>query len=291
MAKFDTYQEVTGQIIQAIEEGCPPWLKPWTGGSGGACFPIRSTGETYNGINVLMLWLSADKQAFNSAHWFTYKQAQNLNAQVKKGEKSIRVVYYNSLKGEDDNGEEYAIPYLKTYRVFNSDQIEGLPEEFYIQPDPIRDLGTQADSKLEQVFHDMGINIKISDEPRAYYSPSTDSVHVPFIETFTSAHGYYTTLAHELIHATGAKHRLKRDFSSKKPEYAFEELIAEIGACMLCAKIGLKPDFEQSGAYVENWLKCLQEDKKAIFTAASQAQKAADYLLNGILAQKEDKAA
>lgn len=278
MTKIDIYQEVTNQIIEAIEEGTPPWLKPWSGGAGGACFPIRSTGDEYKGINVLMLWLSAHKREFNSAHWFTYKQAQENGGQVKKGEKSTRVVYYNSLKGEDDKGEEFTIPFLKTYRVFNSDQIEGLKNEFYIAPDPIVNHGTQAIEEIERRFNTFCIKTTTTDKPRAFYDPNHDYVHMPPIETFKTAQMYYTTLAHEQIHATGAKHRLDRDMSAKQEKYAFEELIAEIGACMLCARVGVAPDFGQSGAYVENWLKCLKDDKKAIFKAASQAQKAVDYL-------------
>lgn len=278
MAKFDAYQEVTNSIIAAIEEGCPPWQKPFTGDKGGACFPIRSTGEAYQGINVLMLWLQADKNEFNSAHWFTYKQASERKAQVKKGSKSSRIIFFSNLNREDDKGEEYQIPFIKTSNVFNADQIEGLPADYYVEVEPIQDLGTEPDARLDQIFKAIGIKTKTTDEPRAFYSPANDYVHMPPIETFKSAEAYYTTLAHEQIHATGAKHRLDREFSGKKKTYAFEELIAEIGACMLGAKIGMKPDFGNSGAYIEGWLKCLEEDKKAIFQAASQAQKAVNYL-------------
>jgi len=259
-AKTDLYQEITDKIIASIEEGTPPWRKPWTGGNQGIGIPLRSTGEAYRGINVLMLWITASENDFNSKHWFTYKQAQMADAQVRKGEKSTQIVYYGTLNREDDQGEDIKIPY-------------------YVEPDPARDLGTKPDAELDGFFAQSGADIITSDEPRAYYSPPKDHIHMPPIGTFHDANGYYATLAHEIVHWTGAKSRLDRQHEFKKSEYAFEELVAEIGACMVCAKIGIAPDYPQSAAYIEGWLECLKEDKKAIFKAASLAQKALDYIL------------
>ncbi|WP_366141600.1 zincin-like metallopeptidase domain-containing protein [uncultured Paracoccus sp.] len=282
MPTFDLYQHVTDQIIASIEAGTPAWRKPWTGDKGGAPFPRRSNGEPYRGINVLMLWLTAEDKGYRSPYWFTYRQAQEAGGQVRKGERSATVVKYGTLEREDEaTGEDKRIPYLKAYRVFNADQVEGLPEDYQGTPaEAPRDLGTEADPALEAFFDATRLERRSSDEPRAYYDLAGDVIHMPPIGTFHDAGGYYATLAHESCHATGAHHRLDRfgRFNDRKA-YAFEELVAEIGSAMICASLGLTPDFGQSAAYVESWLKALKDEKRLIFKAASEAQKAADWLM------------
>ena len=177
--------------------------------------------------------------------------------------------------------------------MFNAEQIDGLPAEYYGTPaEPARDLGTEADPALDAFFAATGADIRTSDEPQAYYSPAEDYVHMPPIATFHSAAGYYATLAHEATHWTGHKSRLDRfsRFNDRKA-YAFEELIAEIGNCMTCAQLGLTPDFAQSGAYVQSWLRAMKDDKRLIFKAASEAQKAAEWLLKGQRIEAEEKRA
>lgn len=282
VAKFDLYQYVTDQIIASIEAGTPAWRKPWTGEKGGAPFPLRSNGEPYSGINVLMLWLAADEKGYRSPYWFTYRQAQAAGGQVRKGEKSATVVKYGTFEREDEaTGEERRLPYLKAYNVFNAEQIEGLPAEYEATPaEAPRDLGTETDPALDAFFAATGLDIRTSDDPRAYYSIPEDFIHMPPIGTFHDAAGYYGTLAHEACHATGHASRLDRfaRFTDRKA-YAFEELVAEIGNCMTCAQLGLTPDFGQSGAYVQSWLRALQDDRRLIFKAASEAQKAAEWLM------------
>ena len=292
MAKFDVYQEVTDQIVNAMEAGTPPWRKPWTGDSAGFVMPKRANGEMYKGINVLMLWMMAEQRGYTSETWFTYRQASEAGGQVRKGEKSTTVIYYNTVKAEDEHGEEKTIPFAKAYRVFNADQIEGLPAEFYQKQSEPRDLGTVADPELETFFVSTGAKIVTSDKPEAYFSPADDLIHMPPIETFYSANEYYGVLSHEGIHWTGSEKRLARiEKFQKKAGYAFEELIAEIGSCMLCAQIGVIPQFDQSAAYIEGWLKALKDDKRFIFKAASAAQKATDYLLEAANPAQVKKAA
>lgn len=283
MAQFDLYQHVTDQIIASMEAGTPAWRKPWTGDKGGAPFPRRANGEQYRGINVLMLWIEAAEKGYRSAYWFTYKQAQEAGGQVRKGEKSATVVKYGTVeRADEETGSERKIPYLRAYRVFNADQIEGLPEQYHGKPaEEPRDLGTEADPALDAFFAATGAEIRTSDEPQAYFHPAEDFIHMPPIGTFHSAAGYYATLAHEATHWTGHKSRLDRlsRFTERKA-YAFEELIAEIGNCLVCASLGLVPDFDQSAAYLQSWLRALADDKRLIFKAASEAQKAADLLLS-----------
>lgn len=202
VAKFDLYQHVTDQIIASIEAGTPAWRKPWTGEQGGAPFPLRSNGEPYSGINVLMLWLAADQKGYRSPYWFTYRQAQAAGGQVRKGEKSATVVKYGTFEREDDaTGEERRLPYLKAYNVFNAEQIEGLPAEYEATPaEAPRDLGTETDPALDAFFAATGLDIRTSDDPCAYYHIPEDFIHMPPIGTFHDAAGYYGTLAHEACH-------------------------------------------------------------------------------------------
>lgn len=277
--KFDPREEISNKIIAAIKAGTPPWRKPWTGSESGAAFPLRSTGEAYRGINILMLWLAAEERGYSSAHWFTFKQAKDLGANVRKGEKSNTVVKYGTIERENAQGEDVKIPYMRAYRVFNADQIDGLPEQFYIKPEPPRDLGTKADPALDAFFASFGVPIDSTDKPQAYYTPSTDRIHMPPISTFFDAASFYGVLCHETAHATGHKLRLDRftKFSTKK-DGAFEELVAEITSCILGAEMGFKPDFGQSAAYIEGWLSALNDDHSMIFKAASAAQKAVDLI-------------
>lgn len=278
---IDAQQIVTDKIIAAIEAGTPPWRQPWTG-TASAGLPYRACGEPYRGINIFLLWLEAQTKRYRSRYWFTYKQALALGAQVRKGEKSAHVIKFGTFEkaGETAEADPRAVPYTKLYAVFNADQIDGLPETFHPQADQPRDLGTAADPELEAFFQATGAAIDTSDDPRAYYRPATDRIHMPPIATFHDAGGYYATLAHEACHWTGHDSRLDRHKKfADRTAYAFEELIAELGNTILCSHLGLTPDFEQSAAYVESWLKALKDDKRAIFRAAAEGQKAADFLI------------
>ena len=278
-AKFDVYSHVTEQIIAQIEVGTPPWRKPWTGGAAGAALPMRWNGEAYRGINILMLWAMAAAKGYSSERWMTFKQAQELGGHVRRGEKSSTVVKFGTVEREDENGEERQIPYARAYRVFNADQIEGLAADFYLLPDPPRDLGTVADPELEAFFAATGAQIDSTEEPRAYYDLTTDRIHMPLISTFHRAAGYYGTLAHELTHWTGHEHRLDRTWGKRFGDdaYAFEELVAEMGSAFLCARLGLRGELQHAN-YIGSWLKVLQQDFRALVKAASQAQKAFEYL-------------
>lgn len=293
-ARLDIKQHVTDTIIAQIEAGTPPWRKPWTGDASGACLPLRHNGEQYRGINILMLWATAMVKGYNSARWMTFRQAQELGGSVRKGERCTKSVFYGTFEKEieADTGETETRTsrFAKSNNVFNADQIEGLPEEYYILPEPPRDLGTETDPELEAFFAATGAEIITSEDPRAYYKPAQDHIHMPPIATFFETSGYFGTLAHELIHWTGSEKRLERikKFQDKQA-YAFEELVAEIGACFLCLQLGVKPQFDQSAAYIEGWLEALKSDKELIFKAAAEAQKAVDYI-NALAPAAKDNA-
>lgn len=282
--RFDIHQHVTDRIIAQMEAGTPPWRKPWTGSTGGACLPVRHNGEAYKGINILMLWATAHMRDLNSERWMTFKQAQDLGGSVKKGAKAAKSVFYGTIEKQDGSkpaGEDMIIRrFAKFNNVFNADDIVGLPEAYYIRPDPARDLGTEADLELEAFFASTGAVIITSDDPRAYYSPANDHIHMPPITTFHDAAGFFGTLAHEAVHWAGSAKRLDRfaKFQDHKA-YAFEELVAEIGACILGVTLGVAPQFDQSAAYIEGWIEAFTNDKGMIFKAASEAQKAVDFIM------------
>lgn len=284
LATFNVYDHVTQTIIDHIEAGTAPWVKSWTGSSGRLHIPQRVSGEEYRGINVLMLWIEAARKGYVSPRWMTYRQAQELGGQVRKGEKSATVVKYGTLEKDavdatTGNCETRFLGYAKAYRVFCADQIDGLPAEFYAKPDPARDLGSRAVPELDAWFGSMGVTITSSSKPEAYYSPSEDLIHMPPIETFVSAAKFYGTLSHETAHAVGASHRLNRQHpGTAQQQYAREEVVAELCAAMVSARLGIEVEYDQNAAYLHHWVSVLKEDNRAILRAASMAQAAADWM-------------
>jgi antirestriction protein ArdC len=284
--KQDLYQKVTDKIIADLEQGELTWLKPWSAGNmdGRIVKPLRHNGQPYNGINVLMLWGAAMEGGFASPYWMTFRQAKELGAFVRKGERGSQVVYASTItkSEEQENGgeEERTIPFMKAYAVFNVEQIEGLPERYYVRPEPVIDPAQRIED-AEGFFAATGADIRHGGN-QAYYSGGSDHVQMPVFECFRSPEAYYATLAHELTHWTKHPKRLDREFGRKRwgdEGYAREELVAELGAAFLCADLGLTPEAgTDHAAYIQSWLKVLKEDKRAIFSAAAHAQKAADYL-------------
>jgi antirestriction protein ArdC len=284
--KLDIYSRVTNKIVADLERGNLTWLQPWQAGhqAGPISRPLRAGGQRYRGINVLMLWAAAMEKGYSCPLWLTYKQAADLGGQVRKGEKGSLVVYANTFTktGTDEQGAEVEteIPFMKGYTVFNAEQIDGLPAHFYATVAPLNQNIDRLES-AERFFAATGANI-VHGGSQAYYLPQRDSIHMPCIDCFRDAESYYATLAHETTHWTRHESRLNRDLGRKRfgdAGYAMEELVAEIGAAFLCADLGIVPETRPDhAAYIASWLKVLKDDKRAIFTAASHAQKAADYL-------------
>ncbi|HEY4372507.1 MAG TPA: zincin-like metallopeptidase domain-containing protein [Burkholderiales bacterium] len=281
--KADIYTRVTNRIIEALEVGTRPWLTPWeTKGGGAFGLPQRSNGVAYRGVNVLLLWWEAAERGYSSHLWMTYKQAGERGAHVRKGEKGTTVVYFDRASKTETNekGEEVDASYafLKSYTVFNVEQIDGLPEVLD-EGDEIREVITPIEA-AETFFANTGAEIRHGGN-RAFYSPLADVIQLPKVDAFRTAEGYSSTKAHELIHWTGHKSRLDREFGKRFADkaYAFEELVAELGAAFLCAGIGVAAEpREDHASYIAHWLEVLKADKRAIFTAAAIAQKATDYL-------------
>ena len=246
--------------------------------------PVNAaTGKPYRGVNVLTLWAIAAQHNYRSGIWATYARWLELGAQVRKGEKSAFIVFWKfrdqAAETEDEQGEEEPAtkcgPIARGYNVFNADQVDG-----FVLPDLPTLPPTQRIEAADRFFAGLNADLRHSGS-RAFYSPAGDFIQLPEFGAFKEANAYYATLAHESIHWTAAPHRLHRDLKNRfgTEAYAAEELIAELGAAFLCADLGLanepRPDH---AAYVQTWLKALRNDSRAIFTAASKAQAAADWL-------------
>ena len=282
----DVYTRITDAIVSHLEAGVRPWQQPWSVGnaSGRITRPLRACGTPYRGVNVLSLWLAATEKGYSSPYWFTFNQAKDLGGFVKKGEHGSLVVYANSIKKteKDDQGEEveHDIFFMRGYKVFNAQQVEGLPERFTATtPEVIRP--EERISFADAFFRATGAEVKHGGT-RAYYAVQSDYVQMPPFVSFKDRESYYSTLAHETAHWTKHPKRLNRDFDQKTwgdEGYAREELVAEIAAAFLCADRGLALEpREDHAAYLASWLTVLKNDKRAIFQAAAHAQKAADYL-------------
>lgn len=286
MAKLDTYEAVTNAIIAKLEAGTKPWAPDWISGGvgGGLVMPRRHNGEFYRGINVLLLWATAEERGYRAPTWMTFKQALELGGAVRKGEKSTVIVFFKKLTITEQNeaGEEQdkQIPMLRTYCVFNVEQIDGLPAKYY--PAEVELVGGKdRDEAAEAALRSSGADIREGGD-KAFYVPSLDYVQMPTFDRFKSTSGFLATLAHELCHWTGHASRLDRSmkgaFGSK--DYAAEELVAEIGAAFVGARLGIVGEhIDNHASYLASWLKALKNDKRAIFRAAALAQTAADMVL------------
>lgn len=279
---MDIAQLITDRIIAELEKGATPWVKPWRTlkQSPGAGMPYNPASKTvYRGINHT--WLSM--QPYAMPWYLTFKQAQQLGGTVKAGEKGTPVVFWKIGKREsiNDNGEATSSAYavIKNYWVFNVEQCEdltipALPET----PAPEFDQSPAVMDAVNRLSLAGGLT-HAGDS--AYYRPSTDAIVMPPMAAFNGAAQYHATLLHESVHATGHKSRLDRITPARfgSEEYAYEELVAELGAAMLCCKIGIDGDLRHAG-YLESWLKALRNDKKFILSAGAKAQAAMDWLTN-----------
>lgn len=273
------YADITDRMIAALEAGTLPWRKPWRGG--GTPLPLRVCGTPYRGINTVALWFRADEAGFTGQHWMTYRQATALGAQVRRGEKGTRILKYGTRETDEtgSDGTPRKIGFAQVYTVFNAAQIDDLPAELAAREEVVA-TGPAPIEVYERFFAATGLDVKI-EGTQAFYRPGTDSVHMPPHQQFEEAHGFYRVLAHEGLHATGHSSRLDR-FAEKTTHesYAREELIAELGANFLGARIGLEPAEDNAAAYLAHWIGMLRADPKVLQNIVSAAQAGAGWLLD-----------
>lgn len=282
--KFDLYQTVTDKIVNLIEENqAGTWSRPWVNLGADISMPLRHNSTPYRGVNVILLWIESMAKGYTSPYWFSFKQIQKMKgAKLRKDSKGCFVVYYKTLTTKDKNNPEkdVNIPLLRYYYVFNGDCVENLPEK-YFRKDSVTLNNNEHIEDVKKYFAAIGGEVKHGGD-RAFYTPTQDFIQMPEVNQFSGIVEYYSTLGHEYIHWSGHKSRLDRLIDGAKfggEGYAFEELCAEMGAAFLCAQLAItcEPRADHA-AYIKSWLKVLKNDKKAIFKAASYAQKAVDYL-------------
>lgn len=294
-AKTDWYQHFTNEIVTSMEKALQDskeWKKSWEGLWKHGLPHNGSSGRRYNGLNIWILAL----QGHEDPRWYTYKQAEGLGAQVRKGEKGTKVYFWNFIKVyEDLNGKEVrkptpeqinsgavrlvrTIPSLRIYTVFNASQIDGLPE---MEIEEV-DLGAKY-INAQALVEILNIDLKhIKGSGVACYRPGEDSICVPAAGQFETVEHYWATVLHEVVHWTGHKSRLDRDLSGRfgSDAYAMEELVAELGSAFLCAHLGIEGELRHP-EYLASWIKRLKSDNRAIFKAATLAQKAVDFIIDG----------
>jgi antirestriction protein ArdC len=285
----DIYQRITDQIVAAIERGAGEWRMPWHGTrEAGTARPANAVSRRpYRGVNILALWAAAEAAGYPSGVWATYRQWSALGAQVRRGERGSLVVFWKVYDRADEEEGDDVTPdderdgrgdrrfFARGYTVFNAVQVDG-----YEVPAGPQLPEAERDAQAERFFEALGI-ATVYGGNRAFYRPSTDTIHLPPFEAFRDTASAYSVRAHESAHASGAPHRLARDLSGRfgSDAYAAEELVAELTAAFICGDLGLavepRPDH---AAYVASWLNVLRGDKRAIFTAAARAQQAADWM-------------
>jgi antirestriction protein ArdC len=283
---IDLYEKITSTIIEQLEKGTRPWIKPWTG-ENQTPFEIPrniSTGNHYRGINIPLLWIAAEAGQYASHEWASFKQWQAAKECVAKGEKGTMIIYYDTFEREQENGEIKKVPFIKASHVFNRCQLVSY-DAASVQPPEQKPLVERIAAVDEFVA-----NSKAVVEYRnggACYVPAKDTIYMPHEQAFidtehsTATENFYSTLLHETSHWTGHPGRCNRKLEGRfgSNAYAFEELVAELSAAFLCGKLEISNAPRQDHAsYLASWLTVLKEDKKAILTAASEASKVVDYL-------------
>lgn len=300
--KRDVYAEVTNSIVSMLEKGTAPWRQSWNGTKGvGHLLPIRFNGVPYNGMNVILLWAAAQEKGYAERRWMTFNQAKKLGGTVRKGEKGTLIIKAGKVvkdvedlaakaKGETKN-KTISIPYIKGYVVFNVCQIDWSEAkekvvESMFEATKIEDATVNPDGRIaeaESFFTKVGADVRHGGS-QAFYVPSKDYIQLPEFTDFHDAEAYYATSAHEHIHWTRHETRLNRTFDQKRfgdQGYAMEELVAELGAAFVCAQLGISAEpREDHASYLAHWIEVLKANNKAIFNAASHAQKATDFLLH-----------
>ena len=278
--KRDVYAIVTAQIIHAIEQGAGTWRMPWHTSGRFAFSPINVTSKKpYRGINTVCLWAAAQAKGYESGEWATYAQWQERGAQVRKGEKATLVVFWKFANGTRETDDETPangsrLLFTRGYPVFNAAQVDG-----YAPPADSAKPMLEGTEQADTFFKSVGADVRHGGN-QAYYAPMSDHIQMPPFQAFCEAAGYYSTLAHEHTHWTASRcdRQLGKRFGDNA--YAAEELIAELGAAFTCARLGLSTEPRADhAAYIQSWLKVLKADKRAIFTAASKAQQATDWMI------------
>jgi len=287
--KKNIYEEITGRIIEALEEGVIPWAKPWYAAQYGV-HRNALTNRPYRGLNILLLNQIAMAEGFIDPRWITFRGSEKLGGHVKKNEKGVQIIFWKFLPitkqeadickpqedvDEKNNSKQNVFPFARPYTIFNVEQCEELDISALTHSEILEPVNKEAEKILTLP------NIKHGGDKASYFL-GEDVITLPFRETFENLNFYYTTAYHEISHWTGNSSRLNRTFGNRFGDhnYAFEELVAEIGAAFLGAHTSIPFEEMRHPEYVNFWLDIFKKDNRAIFTAAAKAQTSADFVLD-----------
>jgi len=293
--KKNIYETVTEKIIDSLQTGVVPWARPWEANQYGI-HRNAVTDRPYRGLNILLLNMVAMIKGFVDPRWLTFRNAEKLGGHVKKGEKGVGIIFWkfvpakpdgaNDVETGSEDEDQKVIPLVRMYTVFNVEQCEGLK---------IAELEEQEidDSSHPDSERILDLPIIKHGGSEAYYSKSRDFIALPVRGSFESLEFYFSTAFHEIVHWSGHKSRLHRKFGNRfgDQDYAFEELVAEIGSAFIGAGTGIPFEEMRHPEYINSWLQILKKDNRAIFTAAAKAQTAADFVLDkaGLSSSEDDQ--
>ena len=287
----ETHKLIADKVIKAMETSGTDWVKSWTTPTGQLPTSL-STGKQYNGINLLILGIERAVKNYNSNYWATFQQWKKRNCVVKKGEKATLVILYKPIIVQDEEtGLDIPIRLVKGFPVFNATQVSG-----WIEPTIENEIDhtklKQPETLADQLASRAGCDVRFEDQANAFYVPSHDFVNMPLYTQFNTAEDYAATLLHELTHWTGHANRCDRNFKLTKhgsKDYAKEELVAELGAAMMCGSLGITPaPREDHAKYLASWMQRLKDEPKVIFSAAAKANQAAEWIFNAAQVQQEE---
>ena len=270
-AKLGLHERVTEKIVAQLEKGTPPWVKPWRCTSAIGMPRNFVSKRPYRGINILLSWLSALEQGFSDTRWLTANQITQLGGSFR-GQSATRIVFAKAYTRKPDTDAAETFFVQRLYNIFNVEQVSGIAFEPEIQPLPfaarIPELDTFIAAQAVPITHG---------SDKAFYNLMGDAIVLPHPGTFISPEAYYAVALHELIHASGHPKRLARPMGRRETrEYFFEELVAELGAAMVCAEFGLT--CSHHAGYLAAWIDLMESDVRVIFTAAKEAGRAAEFL-------------
>jgi antirestriction protein ArdC len=282
-------EEVVEYMIEKIEAGTGDFIIPWKNFVSG--IPNNFvTGKTYRGFNILSLWVAADKNGYASNSWMTFNQIKAAGGKLRKGAKSAPIFFFKPLQKTEEmenikTGEleavETTIPFWKNYLVFNLDDVEGIEK-----PEPVEIFTNDIEriESIETMIENLGVDLRTGIKSKPFFHLIEDYISLPSIETFTATHSYYAVMLHELTHWTGHENRINRIEFKRfgDPKYAFEELIAELGAAFLCSHFGIDIEKNQHPEYLDGWIHAMKETPAILWNAASKSQEAADWIFEHI---------
>lgn len=283
----NVHANITGSILAQLKQGVAPWRQTWQNGTEFDLPHNAISGRNYSGSNLFILWLMQNMHGYKSSAWLTYKQAKEAGGSVRKGERSTVVIYMSHVPaknvGKADEKPGYWV--MRTYLVFNVDQCENLKIKPREKRKPIA-----SDVRNEDCDNLIGSLNLILATGSPKYARKTDVIYMPEFSMFSSASEYYATFFHEIIHWTGAPDRLNRTKGKRfgDAEYSYEELVAELGAAILCAEMGVVLNIENTAAYIGSWIKFLSDHETAFVNAAADASKAVEYIRGRMLAETEE---